>query len=243
MGTGFGMDSWPAQCFDSVGNPIGSAPAPGTGGPCPDVYIYPSGGFYSNNHMVIAPNSSGTQNNMYRHVNINYWAQIYQTSGENAATGYDKVKLTNVVGSEGVSGNQFWLLEDAPDYYAARWMHTGASWGYFNFDGAWFGTGSQTADDTGWYEALDLTCDSSDRFYVLDKLPSGQGRIKLFDSGSPGTALTSHAAGDADTISETPLRIEGSDYVSGDYGNLVFVIHGDGVLSKLSVFLPEDFGF
>lgn len=243
-GTDFGLDSWPAQDFTPNGTPIGSAPAIGTGGPIPDLYTYPSGGAYSNNEMIIAPNSTGTQNNMYRFAG--YWVQIYQTDGENAETGYDKVKLINVVAAEGSSGNQFWTLEDAPDYYASRWMHTGPTWGHFNFDGAWFGTGLPAIDDhdnTSWVNAKDLTMDSEGRFYVLDELSSGQGRIKLFESGSPGAALILNVAGDPDTINGVPLRIEGGKYVSPDYGNMVFVLHGETVPCMLSVFFPEDFGF
>jgi hypothetical protein len=243
-GTDFGSDSWPAQDFTSDGTPIGSAPAPGTGGPVPDIYVYPSGGYYSNNEMIIAPDSSGMQNNMYRYAG--YWAQIYQTAGENAETGYDKVKFTNVVGAEGSSGDQFWVIEDAPDYYASRWMHTGSTWGYFNFDGAWFGAGAIATDDndnTSWNHAKDLTMDSEGRFYVLDELSDGQGRIKLFESGSPGVALVDNVAGDADTISGAPLRIEGGKYVSPDYGNMIFVLHGDSIPCMVSVFFMEDFGF
>ena len=156
------------------------------------------------------------------------------------------MKFINVVAAEGSSGNQFWTLEDAPDYYASRWMHTGATWGYFNFDGAWFGTGAIAVDDndnTSWNNAKDLAMDSEGRFYVLDELTTGQGRIKLFESGSPGDPLPLNAAGDSDTISGIPLRIEGGKYVSPDYGNMVFVLHGDAAPCMLSVFFPEDFGF
>ncbi len=234
---------WPAQSFSPTGAQLGSSPGPGAGDSCPDVYTYPGSGQYTNNHMFLCPGNGGAQNNMYRHVVPSYWAQIYQTDGENAPTGYDKVKFTQVTGAEGVSGNQFWVIEDAPDYYASRWLHTGSTYGYHNFDNAWFGTGAQTEADDGWYNAKDLTWDSSGRFYVLDELSSGQGRIKLFESGSPGNALTANAAGDADTISEAPLRIEGGQWDSGAYGNLIFVLHGDAVPSKLSVFFPSDFGF
>ena len=51
-----------------------------------------------------------------------------------------------VVGAEGSSGTQFWVIEDLPDYYASRWLHTGTSYGWHNYDDAYFGTGAQTED-------------------------------------------------------------------------------------------------
>ena len=166
--------------------------------------------------------------------------QHYGYDAENASTGYDKVKFSQVTGCVAVSGSQYWVIEDTPDYYASKWALSG--W-FHSFDGEWFGTGSQTDSDSGWHAAKDLTTDSSGYFYVLDELASGQGRIKVFQGGSPGSALTVHAAGDSSTISETPLRIEGTSFVSPDLGNLMFVLHGSAIPSKLSIFFPTDFAW
>ena len=232
---------WPAGIYNPSGTKIDVAPAPGAGDSVPDVYTYPLPGTYYNNHMFLCPGNGGVQNDMYRYTG--YWAQIYQTAGENESTGYDKVKFTQVTGAVGVSGNQFWTLEDSPDYYAARWMHTGPTYGYFNFDNAWFGTGTQTEGDTGWYDAKDLTTDSQGYFYVLDELSDGEPRIKLFESGAPGTALTTHATGDSTTIEDVPMRIEGTSFESATYGNMMFVLHGDTAPCKLSIFFPSEFGW
>jgi hypothetical protein len=236
-----GSNGWPAGSWNASGVKIDTAPAPGAGDSVPDVFAFLAGGSYGNSHVFLCPGNGGAQNNLYR----NYyggsgWQQHYETAGENQSTGYQYVKFSQVVGSESVSGYQYWVIEDAPDYFASRWMLSG--W-YHSFDGAWFGTGTQTEADNGWYKAKDMTMDSAAHFYVLDELSSGQGRIKVFESGSPGNALTQHAAGDADSISESPLRIEGSSFTGGPYGNLIFVLHGDAIPCKLSVFFMSDFGF
>ncbi len=251
-GTGFGNDSWPAQNFDSNGNPLGSAPAPGTSGPCPDVFACKSGGSWQYSHVVLAPNDNPVnyQNNMYRKyppLTGNSWTQNYGPGPfPSPQIGHDGIWLGYVKGAEAIDGQRWWVVKDPEDpsiedYYAVKLNQ----YHYFDYewDNAWFGTGSQTEDDDGWYSACDLTMDSEGRFYVLDKLSDDQGRIKIFEDGSPGTALTDHATGDSDTISETPITIEASDYVDPTYGNLIFVLHGDAMPSKLSIFFMAEFGF
>ena len=233
-----GSGGWPAGCWNSSGTKIDQAPAPGAGDSVPDVFGFLASGSYANTLAFLCPGNGGMQNNMYRW--YGGWQQHYETGGENQSIGYQYVKFSQVTGCVSVSGSQYWVIEDAPDYYASKWVLSG--W-YHSFNGEWFGTGSQTDADNGWYKAKDLTKDSTGRFYVLDELASGQGRIKLFQAGSPGSALTTHAAGDSSTISEKPLRIEGTDYVSPTFGNLIFALHGNGIPSKLSVFFPSEFGW
>jgi hypothetical protein len=228
----------PAGAWSSNGVKLDVAPAPGAGDTVPDVFAFLEGGSYGNTLTFLCPGNGGAQNNMYRYAG--YWQQHYETPGENQPTGYQYVKFTQVTGCVSVSGSQYWVIEDTPDYYASKWQLV--SW-YHSFNGEWFGTGSQGDADTTWNKAKDLTKDSSGNFYVLDELSSGQGRIKLFTGGSPGTALTTHDAGDSSTISETPLRIEGTDYVSPSLGNLMFALHGNAVPSKLSIFFPTEFGW
>ena len=251
-GTGFGSDSWPAQNYDANGNQLGSAPAPGTGGPITDVVACKSGGSWPYSHFILAPYNSATnyQNNMYRkypNFTGNSWTQNYGPGPfSSPQIGHDGIWLGYVKGTEAIDGQRFWILKDPEDgaiqdYYAVKCNQS--SYFYYYWDNEWFGTGDQTDDDDGWYEACDLSMDSEGRFYVLDRLSTGQGRIKLFEAGAPGEALTDHAAGDPDSIGEDPLRIEGSDYVDSTYGNMMFVLHGDDVPCKLSVFFMSEFGF
>jgi len=243
---------WPAQNFDSDGNQLGSAPSGCTAGPVPDVMAFKSGGSYAYSHVVMAPYNSATnyQNNMYRKFSAftgPSWTQNYGPGPfSSPQTGNDGIWLGYVKGAETVDGQRWWVVKDPADggindYYASRWNQD--TYFYYHYDNAWFGTGSQTDNDNGWYSAKDITIDSEGRLYVLDELSTGVGRIKVFLAGNPGTAETDHAAGDIDTISEPPLRIESGDYVSTEYGNMVFVLHGDDTPSKLSVFFMSDFGY
>jgi len=240
-----GSPGWPAGVWGPTGTKLDAAPGPGAGDSVPDVISWKPGGSFTDSHTFLCPGNGGAQNNMYTCWYGTWsWQQHYQpdppNDNENAPTGIPNVKFNQVVGVEPEDGQNFWCLEDTPDYYCAKRLLSG--W-YHTYNGAYFGTGAQTEADDGWYEAKDLTMDSTAHFYVLDKLSSGQGRIKPFTSGAPGTALTDNAAGDPDSISESPLRIEGSTYISPTYGNMVFVLHGDGIPCKLSVFFMSDFNF
>jgi len=243
---------WPAQNFDSEGNQLGTAPAGCTAGPVPDVMAFRETGSWAYTHVVMAPYNSATnyQNNMYRKwqpFSGPSWTQNYGPGPfSSPQTGHDGLWLGYVQGAETIDGQRWWVVKDPGnpsinDYYASRWNQS--TYFYYYYDDMYFGTGSQTDDDNGWHEAKDITADSSGRLYVLDELSSGQGRVKVFDEGNPGDALTDHAAGDSDNISEAPLRIEGSTYESSTYGNMIFVLHGDAVPCKLSVFFMSDFDF
>jgi hypothetical protein len=240
-------DAWPAQLFTSSGSPLGMAPSPGFGAVVPDVFIYSGSSGYANYSVVMAPSdgSGGNyQNNMYRVTPTgSQWAQNYYDDGPQPAppTGIDEVYLGWVTGAEARDGQRFWVIEDDPEYYASRWDQY--SFFYYRYDDQYFGTGSQGDADDTWNLAIDLTMDSSSRIYVLDELSSGQARIKIFTEGNPGTALTDNAAGDSSTISESPIAIEGTAYEDSTYGNLLFVLHGNGLPSKLSVFFMSEFGF
>jgi hypothetical protein len=243
---------WPAQVFDLSGAQIGSAPAPCTAGPIPDVVACKSGGSYAYSVFILAPYNSASnyQNNMYRKYppfSGPWWTQNYGPGPfPSPQIGHDGLWLGYVKGAVSMTNDRWWVVKDPgsgsiQDYYASRWVQD--TYFYYDYDNAWFGSGTQSDADDGWYNAKDITSDSSGRLYVLDQMSSGQGRIKLFQEGNPGTALTTHDAGDATSISESPLRIEGSDFVSPTLGNMIFVLHGNGIPSKLSIFFPAEFGW
>jgi len=229
---------WPAQSFDPSGIPLGTGPSHCTGGPIQDVYCYKSGsGGYNLHHVVIAPDSSGAQSNMYREYYGSWgWAQQY--GQECYGPGYNQLIGINVVAAESAGVDKFWALEDSPDYYGARFIQD--TFFYYHYNNAYFGTGTQTEADECWNEASDLTSDINENLYVLDKMSDGSGRIKGFTADATGGTSLGHFDV-PDDVDPTPLRIEGSD-VSGNFGNLVFVLHGDFGTNGcyLSVFLPDE---
>ncbi len=157
-----------------------------------------------------------------------YWPTVY--------TGYDQIYFGYIKGVESdANGNYLWYLEGDPEYYAARWMLSTSGFPYSqNFDNAYMGIGSATDSDNGFNDPRDITRDDLDRIFVLDKLSTGEPRVKLWSvDGNNTTSLGSF--GDSTTISADPLRIEGSDYE----GNIV-VLHGDASPYMISVFLPGE---
>ncbi len=148
--------------------------------------------------------------------------------------GLEKIHYPYVKGAESdATGNYLWFVED-PDYYATRWeLYKVGNIGHLDYDNAYLGTGSQTTDDNGWYDAKDITRDDQNNYFILDELPGGQARVKMWSvDGSLTTSLGGF--GNAVSITGTPLRIEGSDN-DGD----IVVLHGDEPPHMVSVFYPS----
>ncbi len=229
---------YPTQSYDSLGNFHGESGAHCTGGPIIDVFCFKSGsGGYNLDHVMLAPGNSGDQSNMYRQSHYG-WGWIQQYGQECHGSGYDKIRNIDVAGVESASVNEFWALEDSPDYYGALFIQD--DFFYYHYADAYFGTGSQTEDDSCWYNAIDLTADEDGNLYVLDQLIDNSGRVKGFTGDVSGGTSLGHFDVPSQ-INSTPLRIESSD-VSGVNGNLVFILHGDFATDGcfLSVFLPAD---
>ena len=155
-----------------------------------------------------------------------YWPGVY--------TGLDQIYYGYIKGVESdKNGNFLWYLEDAPEFYATRWKLSTSGFPYSQtYDNAYFGTGAQTDADNGFYSGRDITRDDQNRYFILDRLSTGQPRTKMWTVN--GNVTTSKGGfGDSTSISATPLRIEGSEF-SGD----VVVLHGDTPPYMISVFVP-----
>ena len=132
--------------------------------------------------------------------------------------GPEKLYWEYLVSAEAdLDGNHVWFLENT-DYYCSRFEIMGSSIVYTN---AYFGTGSQTNDDDGWYNAQDISRDDDNNLFVLDELSGGDVRIKMW-TVSGDTTTSEGGFGDSTSIIGPPLRIEGTDFD----GN-IFVLHGD----------------
>jgi hypothetical protein len=226
-GCGYPIGQYPSQNYDSTGNPIGVAPSHCTGGPVVEVFAFSDGsGDYYNDHVIVAPGNDGNQSNMYRwDAGAGYTAQLY---GQDVhGYGYNYLRAIDIVGVETQGANSFWALEDADDYYCGRfYIPTGQMWAYFEYDNAYFGTGTQSDDDSCWYNAKDLTMDSRGNLYVLDLLSDGKGVVKGFTGDVSGGSSLGHFDV-PDQFNSTPVRIEGSGVIGPTYGNLIFVLHGN----------------
>ncbi len=125
------------------------------------------------------------------------------------------------------TGPDVWLLEDDSDYYASRWTIIGSNtYNTLAYDGAYFGTGSQTDNDNGWNQGLDICRDVDDNVFVLDNLSTDVGRIKMW-SVDVNSTTSEGGFGDATSISSDPQRIEGSDLEVEWFGAYMFVLHGN----------------
>jgi hypothetical protein len=230
------VGNWPTQSFSATGTPLGSAGSHCTAGPVRDVYCYKSGsGGYNLDHVTIAPYST-TQSNMYRISHSGWWwAQNY---GQDVhGMGPNMVIGDYVRGAESSGVATFWQLEGSPDFYCSEFIQD--TFFYYHYNNKYFGTGSQTESDNGWNDPKDLTMDSRGNLYVLDQMNDGTGRVKGFTgSASGGTSLGHFDV--PNQMSATPRRIEGSG-VTGAYGNLIFILHGDASNGYfLSVILPGE---
>jgi hypothetical protein len=137
--------------------------------------------------------------------------------------------------------SNIWFLEDDADYYASKWeaYYPPSTYGSLTYANEYFGTGYQTESDDGWYDAKDITRDVNDRYYVLDQMSDGSGRVKAFSTGNPGSPLGAFDV--PGEYSSTPLRIEGTDFDHPGFGTYIFVLHGnatDGYF--LSIFLEDE---
>jgi hypothetical protein len=93
-------------------------------------------------------------------------------------------------------------------------------------------------DDDGLYCAQDITRDSENMYYVLDRhgLDPYTYVIKTFTYTLLPTATTPHGSfGDSDDWVNTPMRIEGSDY-----DGKIVVLHVSDTTSMISVFLEDE---
>ncbi len=125
------------------------------------------------------------------------------------------------------------------DFYASRWLLTGTgTYNDLDFADEYFGTGFQTDDDDCWYNAKDITRDSENRYFVLDELSSGDGRVKVFTTGSPGESIGGFDL--PDDFDPSPLRIEGTDYKVEWFGYYMFVLHGGPAGYYLSIFFEPE---
>jgi len=151
--------------------------------------------------------------------------------------GIDQLYWDYVVACESSgNGNFLWYLENGDgENYAVRWELSNSGFPYEQtYDNAYFGTGTQTDGDSGFYDPRDITRDDQDRYFVLDELSTGEPSIKMFTvSGDDTTGEGSF--GDSGSISGEPLRIEGSDW-SGE----VVVLHGSTAPYMISVFIPHE---
>ncbi len=205
--------------------------------PAKDVWtLAGDGDLYSNDHCSIWGGSVPEYHYYYvgRMLEPNFNdVKTFHELTSSPQTGYDELYAGYIKAMEGdVSSKAMWSLEGSPDYYAARWGLP-----YLDYDGAHFGTGSANNNDDGFYNPLDMTR-TGNTFLVLDKLSTGQPRVKGWDVD--GTDVTSLGGfGDSTSISGTPLRIDADDYINIDGDRLIFVLHGSSPY-MVSIFFPED---
>lgn len=128
------------------------------------------------------------------------------------------------------SVSNFYVLEGAPEYRVEEWtMHL--YWAYVGV--TWGGTQSDTM--SGFNDPRDITRDSDENYYILDKLTTGPAIKKFTNTGTPvGSPFGGYG------IAGDPLKIEGSDYV-GPYDNLLFVLSDGGSQpDMLSIFFKSE---
>ncbi len=163
-----------------------------------------------------------------------HW-NTFSYSESSGYTGLNKLYGPYTVAVEAdQGGDELWWLESDPvECYATRWHLTGTdTYSTMNYDNAWFGTGSQSDADTCWNDAKDICRDDENRYFILDRLSTGEPKVKIFDvTSNPGTSVGSF--GDSSTISGEPRRIEGSDYEG-----YIVVLHGASVPRMISIFTP-----
>jgi len=224
------------QVHDPDGNLLYPMSQGGPGTPSVEVFAIAAGDFTNDLGNILGwPSADATfairypdGNWFYGHQWHYYWPTVY--------TGIDQIYYGYIKGVESDgTGNYLWYLEDAPEYYVSRWELSNSGFPYSQtYSGAYFGTGSQTNADNGWYSSRDITRDDQNRYFVLDRLSTGVPRVKMWTVS--GTVTTSEGGfGDSTSISASPLRIEGSDW-SGD----IVVLHGNSAPYMVSVFTPNE---
>ncbi len=204
-----------------------------------DIWTQPnSGGTYKNEHHALWGELLSLYHVVYvgrsRPTDYDQTDLFFHLITTSSQTGYDGIYDQYVRGCESIDDANFWVLEGSPDYYCARWDYPSII-----YDDCYFGTGSSTDDDTGFKDPKDLTHAAGDVLVALDRLSSGQGRLKGW-SISGDVATSEGGTGDASSISGAPLRVDGSDYINGEGDNYFFVLHGTTGNYMLSIFFPED---
>jgi hypothetical protein len=214
-------------------------------GPTRDVGTIPGSGNHANNHSWVFGFYPG---------NYNYscFFEVFAPTYANPSNqwiisnfppynGYDRFNSDWVMGMEMVSNDTFWAVE-ANDYYAGLFQVPGEpnlASAVINYNNSYCGTGSPTDTDLGFNNPLDLTVDSNGRVFVLDALSTGEPKVKVFEpTGEP--AVSDGSFGNSTSINGVPLRLEGTSFVDANYGNLMYVLHGDAAPSKVSVFFPSE---
>ena len=224
------------QMYDDEGNLLYAVQQGGYNTPTMDVYAMTAGDFTDDLGNILAwPSSNATFAIRYPDGNWFYghtWHYYYPTD----YTGVDQIYWEYIMGVESDgTGNYIWYLEEGPEYYASRWELSNSGFPYSqDYSNAYFGTGSQTDDDDGFNEPVDITRDDQNQYFVLDRLSDSEPRIKMWSvSGNATTSLGGF--GDSTSIESEPLRIEGSDW-SGE----VVALHGETVPYMVSVFIPYE---
>jgi hypothetical protein len=165
------------------------------------------------------------------------------------STYYDKDSLmvSLVKGLEwDKDGNSFWAIKSPgkDSAYAARFKLNKED---IVYDDAYFGTGKppEPGDDNGFYSPYDITRDIKNRYLVVDILPGWALRLKAWDvTTNPGTSLggmnLTGLKGNPDNKSYR-LRFDCDDNDHPEYGNILFVLHGDPVEGFfLSLYYPSE---
>jgi hypothetical protein len=127
---------------------------------------------------------------------------------------------------------RWYILEGAPEYRVEQYQDGPSNFSYSGV--TWGGTQSDTM--SGFNDPRDLTRDSSENYYVLDKLTTGPAIKKYLADGTPvGQPFGGWG------IAGDPIKIEGSDWVS-PWDNLLFEIHsGTGSdPDMLSIFFKSE---
>lgn len=221
-----------------------------------DLWAYNEGGNWEYDHVTIYDfpnppwNPDGHSTILYRCPwNLfDDWEQSGLIYYHNKPSGHDVLYAGFIRGVDPeATGDSVWCLKDPgnpgmTDYYGTRWKLVSSPGGLsgFNYDNAYFGTGSQSADDDCWYDAADFTRNVNDDLLVLDRMPDGTGRIKAFHGDSVGGEAV--GAFDLESmVNSTPIRIDSSDYIDPVYGNLIYVMHGDSTdWYYLSIYFEEE---
>ena len=122
------------------------------------------------------------------------------------------------------------------DYYCARFNN-------ITYDNAFFGTGSQTESDDGFYNPRDLTRDNQNYLLALDELADESRRIKAFDPTDSTDEIPAESLGGFDLVDiiGPAWKIDCSDYMHPTYGNPLVVMHGDEIDGYyMSIFFPDE---
>jgi len=219
------FEAWPAQVFDENQAPLGVAPILGTGGPVPDVFSFKDGDPWEFCQGFLTHDKLTDEDSIRLSICDDYdctWCKMTPAPNVFGLSGFDKVYIPQVKGVFTVGGDQIWMLEN-PDYYCARFKLESGSYCY---DNRYFGTGYQTEDDEGWYNAKDIAVCEGDgyelKYLVLDELSDGSGVVKVFDHDYYNDTITSVGHFNVpDEFSSKPVRITAQPY--GE----VFILHGD----------------